>query len=159
GENPAEEEENALERLRDAIEDLQDAREQVQNELARERLLKIAEQIKLLKQRHEALVPETERIHREVLQAKEWSRPLGISLNREADAQDQIAQEGRALAKDKLKGADVFAHIMHKAADAMEQAAENMKKRAEKTPDKIGKELDLKAEEADQQQILRRQRE
>src|SRR5262249_33723934 len=111
GENADEEQMEALDRLQDALDDLQDARTQTEEELAREKLLKIAEQLKLLKDRQEARLPETERVHREALQKKQWADALLLSLLRQAEAQQAIGEDTMGLADNKLKDAEVFAHI------------------------------------------------
>jgi hypothetical protein len=158
GENPEEAEQEALERLKDAVEDLEDAQEQAQEELLREKLQKIAEQIKLLKDRQEAQLPETERINNELLQKKQWQRGLRISLNRQAESQKAIAEDTAALSKDKLKDAEVFTHIMEKARKAMDDAAKAMKERAEKAADLAEKPLNEKAEDTAYQHTLKAQK-
>src|SRR5262249_47267020 len=129
GEDAQEQEEDALERLRDALEDLQDAREDTEEELAREKLFKIAEQLKLLKERQEAQLPESERIHREILQKKQWDLALRGSLLRQADGQEALGKDTQALAESKLKDAEVFAHMLRKSAKAMDEAMKSIKER------------------------------
>lgn len=156
GENADEAEQEALERLKDAVEDLDNAQEQAQDELMREKLQKIAEQIKLIKERQEAQLPETERIHRNLLQQKQWQRALRISLARQSESQAAISKDTAALAEEKLKDAGVFAHIMKKARMAMDDAAKAIKDRADMAdPDKP---LDDKAEDAAYQQTLKAQK-
>src|SRR5207244_281162 len=74
GEDSEENQEEALDRLNDAQRELQQAREEVEEELAREKVAKLADQIKGLRARQESLVAESARIHRAVLEQKEWGR-------------------------------------------------------------------------------------
>jgi hypothetical protein len=159
GEDAQEQEEEALERLKDALEDLQDAREDAEEELAREKLFKIAEQLKLLKERQEAQLPESERIHREILQKKLWDLALRGSLLRQADAQEALGKDTQALAESKLKDAEVFAHMLRKSAKAMEQAMQSIKDRIVKADDQADGKVDAAALEAAYQKTAKLQRE
>lgn len=157
GDPAAEQQDEALDRLEDALEALEKAREQVEDELAREKLIKIADQLKMLKERQEALLPETERLHQKVLQQKTWSRDLLRSLKDHSAAQQGLADDTNALAEAKLKDALVFQHILDRSAKVMSQAAGAMKQRMEKALEKP--ELNAPAEESSQQLILKQQKE
>jgi hypothetical protein len=128
GESAEEEQEEALDRLAEAQDEVQADREGAEEELAREQLAKVADEIKRLKERQEALVKEGARIQGELLQRRpdEW-RGLLISLGRLADAQGMkemgLAQEIAGLAEKKLDGAPVFARVLRKAADHMDEAS------------------------------------
>jgi len=128
GEDPDEAQEDALDRLEDAQEKLQEAQNQVEDELAREHLAKIADQIKGLKERQDAAIEESERIHKLVQQNNKWTRPLIHSLGDDATAQEQIAAETRSL-KEKLKGAAAFEMVLDRTARAMDAAAQRMQTR------------------------------
>src|ERR1051326_3691469 len=80
GDNSEEQQQEALDRLNDAQDELEQAREQAEEELAREKLAKVADVIKGLKERQESLTAESARLHRELLQKKQWTRPLQSSL-------------------------------------------------------------------------------
>src|SRR5262249_34312389 len=84
-----------------------------------------------LKERQESRQAEAARIHREVLQRKEWTRGLRLSAAELARAQQDLSQETRSLAKEKLAKAQVFARLLDKAADAMERAGERVQGRAQ----------------------------
>src|SRR5262249_39828344 len=119
-----ESQQEALKRLNEARQRLQQAQEEVEEELARERLAKVADLIKRLKERQEAALAEGDRIEREVLLRKQWDRGLRASLGGLADTQDGLAKETKSLAEGRLAGAKVFTHILAKAGSAMERAAE-----------------------------------
>src|SRR5205807_958579 len=106
-------------------------------ELAREKLAKVADQIKGLRERQESLLAESTRIHRDVLQGKEWVRPLLASLRGLADAQRDLGGETERLAKEKFEGTKVFAHLLGKSAGAMHEASERMLERLDKAQERI----------------------
>src|SRR5262249_39002798 len=97
-----------------------------EEELTRENLTKVADQIKGIRERQEALTTESARIHDEVLQKKEWTRALRASLLRVGDAQNELGQETEQIAQEQLKQASVFEHLLTKSANAMQQAADKM---------------------------------
>lgn len=152
GQNADDQQEDALDRLDEARRELQRAREQAEEELAREKLAKIADQIKRLKERQEGHIAESARIHREVLQNKGWKRSLLTSLLDLAEAQKGLAQETTNLADQKLAGARIFSRIMHKSAEAMEQARGRMAQWRQQAIDRLDEGLDVPAENvADQE--------
>lgn len=129
GQNAEENQDEALDRLAEAREEMQAAREEAEEELAREQLAKVADEIRRLKERQEALIGEAERIQREMLQKRpeEW-RGLLISLGRLAEAQGLremgLARELSNIAEKKLDAAPVFARVLRKTAEAMEKASQ-----------------------------------
>jgi hypothetical protein len=147
GQEAEDEQEEALDRLEEAQREVQRAREEAEEELAREQLTKVADQIKRLKERQEELLPEAERLQRTALQNKRWDRALQQSLGSLRAGEEGLAQETRSLAEGKLKGALVFARILNKSADAMEQAALSIRKRLEQAKENPEIE-DAAAEEA-----------
>jgi hypothetical protein len=126
GQDPDEPQEEALDRLNDARRALQQERKEIEEELAREKLAKISDQLKRLKERQEAALAEADRLQNRVLQTKTWDRPLQTSLGDLAKVQGSLGKETRNLAEEKLKGAPVFARLMAKSAGSMEQAAERI---------------------------------
>src|SRR5262249_36189422 len=118
--------EETLDRLNEARRALQQQNEEIEEELAREKLARAADQIKRLKERQDAAIAEAERIQREVLQKKEWERGLLISLKELAQNQKDLGDETDSLAKGKLAQAQVFARILAKAAEAMKQAGDKL---------------------------------
>ncbi len=127
GQDPDEPQEEALDRLNDARRALQQERKEIEEELAREQLAKISDQIKRLKERQEAAISEADRIQNRVLEKKAWKRDMQTSLGDLGRVQQSLGKETRNLADEKLKGAPVFARIMSKSAASMEQAAERIK--------------------------------
>jgi hypothetical protein len=132
GDDAQEQQNEALERLNEAQRELQQAREEVEEELAREKLAKIAEQIKGLRERQVSLSAEAQRIHQLVLQNKRWTRLLQGSLTVLAENQNGLGDETENLTKQKLEGSKVFAHLLNKSAEAMKKASEQMLERLQK---------------------------
>jgi hypothetical protein len=118
--------EEALDRLDEAQEDLEAARGANEEELAREQLAKVADVLKRLKDRQDRVVTETERIHKEVLELKGWSRRMIDTLGNFAEVQAGLAGEAESLADKDLTAAPVFARLLRKAAESMRRATEEM---------------------------------
>jgi hypothetical protein len=110
--------------LERAKKDLQQAEE----ELARELLVKIADQLEGLKKRQEALVDRSESLHAKVMKRKSWSEAFIDTLDGNDDAQKTIADETDSF-KEKLKEAKVFHNILKRAKDSMEKASKSMQDR------------------------------
>jgi len=129
GEDSDDPQEEALDRLNDARQALAREQQEVEEELARERLAKVADVLKRIKERQEAAIAEGQRIQQTALQNKEWKRSSLSSLGDLAKTQEELGQETRSLAKDKLAGAKVFARLLSKAADTMTQAGQGFEER------------------------------
>jgi hypothetical protein len=130
GDDPDEAQEQAKDKLKKAKQELQEAQKEAQDELAREQLLRLADQIKGLKDRQDEAVKESARIHRRVLQ-QGWGGDLLDSLRDHRDVQRGLGKEAESL-KEKLKGAPVFELMMKKAGRAMDAAAGTMDQRKDK---------------------------
>src|SRR5262249_26690487 len=126
GKNAEQQQDDDLDRLDEAQRELQKAREDAEEELAREQLAKVADQLKQLKERQEGHIAELARIQREAQQRKGWSRGLRSSLIDLQRAQDGLAKETADVAEKQLSEAQVFSRMLQKAAKAMEQAAVRM---------------------------------
>jgi hypothetical protein len=150
GDNAQDRQEGALDRLDEARREVQRAREQVEEELAREKLAKIADVIKRLRERQEAAIAESARIHNDVLQRGGWNRSLLGSLSGQSRGQRALSEETASLADQKLTGAVVFVRLMKKGADAMKQAADQMdqRRKAELDREDQGLKFDASAETA-----------
>ncbi|HLJ95819.1 MAG TPA: hypothetical protein VKU02_21765 [Gemmataceae bacterium] len=155
GENSEELQEEMLDRLNEAQQKLREAREETEEQLAREKLAKLADQIKGLRERQETLLAESARIHRELLQRKQWVRPLQASLRSLAENQRGLSEEVQQIAKEKLQAAKVFAHLLNTSAGAMNEASDQMverldkaRERIENTPFSQESALDVPAEQA-----------
>lgn len=156
GENSEENQDEALDRLNEAQRELRQAREDNEEHLAREKLAKVADEIKLLMERQEALRQDTSEFHKRLLERKQWERPLVVTLqNRLAKPQHDLSRDTSDLAEKKLAGAKVFARLLEKAAAAMDQAHEQMQKRFKTASNPI----DVTAETAADAVIQERQRE
>jgi hypothetical protein len=141
GEDPEKQQKDALDRMNEAEKQLQKANNRVENELAREKLAKIADFIKRLKTRQDAAIEESVRIQKELLRAGQWERGLIGSLSKlKLDRQKGLATETAALEK-KLEGATVFAYILHKAAVAMKKATDRMQDRQDTALERVGRPL------------------
>jgi hypothetical protein len=158
GENPEEQQQQTLDRLNEARQELQDARQDAEDELEREKLAKIADQVKGLKARQEALLAESARLHRAALEKKEWDRILMPSLKGLGRNQKNLGEETQRLADEKFAGAKVFKHLLTRSAEAMQQASDRIEERAdaaEKRPDLT---LDLPAEQTADEETQKLQR-
>jgi hypothetical protein len=160
GEDPEEAQDAAKDQLEEAQEQLQQAENRLQEELAREQLAKIADQLKGLKERQDASIVESERIHKRMLQENKWGRVALQNLHENADVQKKIASETRR-AGEKLKGAAAFELVLHRAARSMEDAARQMDKQVIEGPGRLepfDKE-ELAVENKKHQAMIKRQRE
>lgn len=140
GQQPEEQTEEALDRLDEAQREMQQARTETEEELAREQLAKVADVIKRLKERHDSLIAEAERIQNTVNQNKTWSRPTKRSLSELAQNQKALADDVGHVADEKLSAAIVFARALKKSAATMNRAAERFEeqhKRAEENANDI----------------------
>ena len=135
GEAGDDKQDEALDRLDEAQEDLEAARAANEEELAREALAKVADVLKRLKERQDALVAEEERIRKEVLERKGWSRGQRISLRNLGTAQEGLGHECKSLADRDLTAAPIFARLLRKAAESMQQAAEEFARHFDKVGD------------------------
>lgn len=161
GEDPGEAQQEAQEKLEQAQAQLDLAQQRAEEELARERLAKIADQIKGVKDRQDAAIAESERLHKAMLQTG-WQRPLASSLYLHGVSQQGLGKEAAQLV-DRIKEAKVFAAILGKAAKNMEEAGKSILARKEKIVEVGRLELfpladeELKDEQQMQEQILQLQ--
>jgi hypothetical protein len=166
GEDPDEDMKAAEEKVREAEQRLQQAQDRAEEELAREQMARIADRLKGIRERQDAAIAETERLHKAMLRHTFWSLELLGSFGGHRQAQEGLAKETASL-KEKLKGALVFEHMMDRTISAMERAAKRMQARNEEGKkwraqrgqleplDKAA----LEAEEKAQAETLRLQRE
>jgi hypothetical protein len=126
GQEGEDEQEEALERLHEAQRELQRARKEAEEELGREQIIRLADLIRPLKERQEALTADTMRSQESVQQKGEWSRPLRSDLLRKRDAQKGLGEETAELAEKRLSKAPVFSRLMRRASEAMSAASERM---------------------------------
>jgi hypothetical protein len=127
--------EETLDRLNEARRELQREQKEVEEELAREKLAKVADEIKRLQERQNAALAEGARIDRAVLQRKGWDRGLLRSLNDLSSTQKELSEETESVARGKLAGAPVFARILTRSAEAMQRAAEHVRNHFEQARD------------------------
>src|SRR5262249_27339109 len=113
----------------EAQRELDRARQQAEEELAREQLAKVQEQLKALQERQASLIAERDRLQREAEQRGAWTSNLLKGLGGLKDAQENLAQETNSGADPKLEDAIVFGSIWRKAAKAMEEAADHIAER------------------------------
>jgi hypothetical protein len=128
GDDPDMDQQEALQQLQEAEKQLQQAQDQAEEELAREQLARIADQIKGLKDRQDAALAELTRVHKTMLRQGRWTEGLLRSLDQHGTAEEGLAKETASL-KEKIKGALVFELIMDKTVQAMTAAAKRVKDR------------------------------
>jgi hypothetical protein len=138
--------------LQKAADDLNKAKQQIQQaqeELARELLVKMADQLEGIKLREVASLERTEKLHTKVLRDKLWSEGLLDTMAGNIDAQKGIGDDTDNL-KDKLKEAKVFHAILGKAKKSMDDAGDVMTKRRDEGKDRQGPEMMNEAELKDE---------
>jgi hypothetical protein len=126
GQMGEDEQEEALERLNEAQRELQRARKEAEEELAREQITRLADLIRPLKERQEALAADTARAQENVQRRGKWDRGVRIDFLRKSEAQKGLATETEELAEKRLSKAPVFARLMRRAGEAMTEASERM---------------------------------
>jgi len=126
GQQGEDEQEEALDRLNEAKRELQRARKEAEEELGREQISRLAELIRPLKERQEALNAETARFQGVIQQRGKWSDRLQHEYLRKRDAQQGLGTETKEVAAKRLTGAPVFARLMRRANEAMTEASQRM---------------------------------
>jgi hypothetical protein len=128
GDKGDEEQDETLDRLNEARKELERTREQVEEELAREQLAKVADQLRAFRDRQKELIDGRERIQKELAQPDKPTRRTLLlkSLPDLVNHQKALGGELEELAKSKLTEAKVFTRIVRNAADAMTQAAQRL---------------------------------
>ncbi len=120
------EQDEALERLNEAQRELERARKEAEEELAREQISKLADLIRPLKERQEALTADTTHSQERVQRKGAWSRSFKADFLRKREAQRSLGEETKDLATKRLTNAPVFARLMRRASEAMNDASERM---------------------------------
>jgi hypothetical protein len=124
GDNADAEQQKAKDHLREAKIDVKESEE----ELAREMLVKMADQLKGLKERQDASLKRSEALHPKVMKKKSWTDPLLDTMEGNIGAQKGIAEETDGL-QEKLKGVVVFGGILERAKKFMDGAGTVMENR------------------------------
>jgi hypothetical protein len=118
--------EEALDQLNATRDKLEQKRRKAEDELAREKSQDLAGQVKGLRRRQQALNAEAERVHRELLERKQWTRALLVSLGSLADAQRDLGNETVGLARNQSSTDEVRCYLLRKSSASMKRAAESM---------------------------------
>jgi hypothetical protein len=126
GQQSEDEQQETLERLNEAQEELARARKEAEEELGREQISRLADLIRPLKERQEALTAETTRFQENIQRKKEWNLRLRRDFQHKGAAQKGLGTETEELAEKRLTKAPVFARLMRRAGEAMSQASERM---------------------------------
>ncbi len=113
----------AQEKLQREIQDVQQLAKETEEKLQRERLEKIAESIKLLSERQEALLKESERFDLLLNEKGAWTRAQILSLAGFARSQTGLSEETELVASRDLDGLPVFMKIIGMAGRSMRNAA------------------------------------
>lgn len=153
GQQGEDEQEETLERLHEAQRELQRARKEAEEELGREQIIRLADLIRPLKERQEALSAETMRFQENIQRLGQWPRPLRGDFLRKRNAQKGLGEETAELAEKRLSKAPVFARLMRRASEAMTAASERM---ATVAKDKVGPKELPDADTARLQQLAQR---
>lgn len=124
-----------LDRLNETRRRLRQQQSRVQEELQRERLAKLSDQLRVLKTRQQAAFAEAKRLHDAALEEKAWTRPLRASLRELAETQNDVADDCERLAKEKLAEVKVLPRLLDKAAAAMSAASQRLHQRQDEIDD------------------------
>ena len=124
GENPeANSLDKAQEKLQREIQEVQQLAKETEEKLQRERLEKIAESLKLLSERQESLVRESERFDLLLNEKGAWTRAQILSLTGFSRSQNGLAEETELVASRDLDGLPVFMKTIGMAGRSMRNAA------------------------------------
>jgi hypothetical protein len=126
GEQGEDEQEEMLERLNEAQRELQRARKEAEEELGREQISRLADLIRPLKERQDALSADTARFQENIQRKGSWTRALRSDFIRKADAQGGLGADTKELAEKRLSKAPVFSRLMRRASEAMTAASDRM---------------------------------
>lgn len=129
-ENPGENPEGnpfdkAQEKLQREIREVQQLAKETEEKLQRERLEKIAESLKLLSERQESLVRESERFDLLLNEKGSWTRAQILSLSGFSRSQNGLAEETELVASRDLDGLPVFMKTIGMAGRSMRNAAKS----------------------------------
>ncbi len=126
GQKGEDEQEETLERLNEAQRELQRARKDAEEELGREQITRLADLIRPLKERQDALNADAARTQESVQRKGKWDRALRGDYLRKSEAQKGLGAETLELGEKRLSHAPVFARLMRRAGEAMNDAGERM---------------------------------
>ena len=126
GQKGEDEQEETLERLNEAQRELQRARKDAEEELGREQITRLADLIRPLKERQDALNADAARTQENVQRKGKWDRALRGDYLRKSEAQKGLGAETLELGEKRLSHAPVFARLMRRAGEAMNDAGERM---------------------------------
>jgi len=123
GEFAEDTQDEVLDQLELAQRKLRQARQANEEELLRERMVRLADLVRALRERHVAGQTEAQRLRQSVEQAGRWDRPLLGSLAELSERHKHLAEELAGLSETKFAQLKVFQRLLGQSADAMEQLA------------------------------------
>lgn len=124
----ARQEQEALDDLEQAQRELARARRAEEENLAREQLARVADELAGMSARQKEAIEETRRLDKLHSEAGKWSRAQLVSLNDHARVQRALAEETERIAE-KLAGVDVFAQALKGAVRNMRFSADQLAQR------------------------------
>ena len=159
GEKADDSQDDALDRLDDAQQQLEQARQMAEDELMREKAEKYAVKIKALRQRIEAEIDQTKRIHEAAMKTKKWEDDLLRTLNDRIDVEKGIATELMHHVEGEFKPIKVAAKMLELSAEALDLAAGKIEARRKDITDRpVDEPFDPVLEDRMQSGILKWQR-
>jgi hypothetical protein len=123
GQSASSEQDDALEKLDDAAEQTRRDRKEAEDRLLREKLLKLADRLKGIGDRHGNFAAETNRLFDAAKLAGGWSRAMQKSFSDVGREQEALGKELTELAKNNLAKYKVVQRLAEQAASAMADAA------------------------------------
>jgi hypothetical protein len=129
GEQAEQSMEDALDRLDEARAEAEQATDRVEDELGREQRARIADVLRRLKERQEAITKDAEKAQlrlRDALEQGGSTRAVKMSLGEFAENQKFLGDEVVEIAKKELTGVPVFAGLVKRSATAMADASKRL---------------------------------
>jgi hypothetical protein len=162
GGDPDQDLKGAQKRVEEAKQKFAEAQEKAEEQLAREQMARIADQLKGLKVRQDAARAESVRLHEALLKKGNWTTDRLSSLGDLAETQQGLSRETASF-KEKLKGAAVFELMLDTTARTMERAGGRIKDRKQtalkRPPQGALEKVELAAETKTHEQTVRLQEE
>jgi hypothetical protein len=141
GEKADEAMDDALDRLDEARAEAEQATDRVEDELGREQRARVADVLRRLKERQEALTLDAGRAQtrlRKSIEQKDSTRAARMTLAGYAENQQHLGDEVAEVAKKELTGVPVFAGLVKRSATAMADASKRLGEvRSSTQPDKL----------------------
>ncbi|MGL6074130.1 MAG: hypothetical protein ACRC8S_08215 [Fimbriiglobus sp.] len=130
GQASTKKQEEAVDKIDEALERLDRNKKDEKESLAREEREKIADKLKLLRDRQKAAVAEMKRIDQAAEKAKKWDRGLQKSLRDLGDVEMSLGEEVKKIADELEPKMPVFGKLLSQSAGGMSKAVKAIEERS-----------------------------